>query len=317
METIAKYAYQVYKKGSFTKAAKDLYISQPSLSAAISRLEAELGFRIFDRSTIPCSLTAEGRIYMESIEEIIESENNMQKRIKELSDVDHGSIAVGGSSLASYLILSEICSEFYKKHPQIKVTLDIGNVGNSGVLWEKLDSKEIDILVTYANHDTKHMIEPIFEERLVIAMHRSMRGADKLAPLALTREEILNKSYSPEREIEDMSIFSDIEFLGFARKSDTEQRMAKMLGNYKSSRYKIQNARHSEMHYNLMCAGIGAVLTTSLAIAQKPDNEDILFFMPKSEESYRNIFLAYHFSAQSNPLIQSFIHVAKNFYSAK
>ena len=68
METVATYAYQIYKKGSFTKAAKELYISQPSLSAAISRLESDLGFRIFDRSTIPCSLTAEGRVYIESLE---------------------------------------------------------------------------------------------------------------------------------------------------------------------------------------------------------------------------------------------------------
>ena len=59
METTAKYAYQVYKKGSFSKAAKSLYISQPSLSSAISRLEGELGFRIFDRSTVPCSLRAD------------------------------------------------------------------------------------------------------------------------------------------------------------------------------------------------------------------------------------------------------------------
>ena len=75
METSAKYAYQVYKKGSFTKAAQELYVSQPSLSAAISRLEEELGFRIFDRSTIPCSLTSEGRIYIDSLEEIIEAES--------------------------------------------------------------------------------------------------------------------------------------------------------------------------------------------------------------------------------------------------
>jgi DNA-binding transcriptional LysR family regulator len=78
METVAKYAYEVYKKGSFTKAARSLYISQPSLSAAISRLEAELGFRIFDRTTIPCSLTPEGRIYIESIEEIHESETKSE-----------------------------------------------------------------------------------------------------------------------------------------------------------------------------------------------------------------------------------------------
>jgi DNA-binding transcriptional LysR family regulator len=239
----------------------------------------------------------------------------MQKRIKELSDVDHGSITIGGSSLASYLLLSEICSEFYKEHPQIKVTLDIGNVGNSGVLWEKLGNKEIDILVTYAENYTKHRIEPIFEERLVIAMHRSMPGAENLQHLTLTRDEILTKSYAPDREIEDLSIFSDVEFLGFARKSDTEQRMAKMLGSYKSSRYKIQNARHSEMHYNLMCAGVGAVLTTTLAIEQKPKDENILFFLPKSEDSHRTTFLAYHPFAESNQLLKAFVAIAKRIFS--
>lgn len=317
METIAKYAYEVYKKGSFTKAAKNLYISQPSLSAAISRLENDLGFRIFDRSTVPCSLTPQGRIYIESIEEIIEIENNMHRKIKNYSDDYNSSLSVGGSSFSSYLILSEICSKFFKSYPEISVTLDIGNIGSSHVLKEKIENNELDILVTYAGNDPNLIFEPIFEERLVIAMHKKMLGSEKLEHLKLTREEILTKSYSPDREIEDTSIFSSIDFLDFPRKSDTGRRMSKILGNYRSSRYKIENARHSEMHYNLMCAGIGAVLTNSLAIAQKPYDENILFFMPKSEESYRKIYLAYNSSSRNNQLIKNFIKVAKDIYSAK
>ena len=318
METCAKYAYQVYKNESFSKAAKALYISQPSLSAAILRLEKDLGFNIFDRSTIPISLTTEGRIYIESIEEIVESENNMRKRIRALSDVDYGSIIVGGSNYASYLIMSEICSEFYKKHPKINVTLDIGNVGSSHVLWEKLDNNEIDILITYINNNKKYIIEPLLEERLVIAMHKNMPGAKKLQHLSLTRDEILTKRYSHDREIEDMSIFNDIEFLEFDRNSDIEHRMTKLLADYKTSNYKIKNAKHSEMHYNLMCSGIGAVVTTTMGITQKPHNDnDILFFMPKGERSYRKIFLAYNPSSKENKLIKNFIKVAKDIYSLK
>ncbi|MBQ7033178.1 MAG: LysR family transcriptional regulator [Clostridia bacterium] len=316
MEIANKYAYEVYRKESFTKAAESLYISQPSLSAAISRLEKELGFRIFDRSTIPCSLTAEGRIYIECIEEIAESENNMRKRIRELSDIDHGSIIVGGSSYASYLIMSEICGQFYKTNPKITVTLDIGNVGSPQVLWEKLDTNEIDIIISYYNQHNKCVMEPLLEERLVIAMHKKMKGAKKLQHFAMTRKEFLTKTYSSDREIEDMSIFSNIEFLDFSHKSDIGQRMAKLLGDYKSSHYKIQNARHSEMHYNLMRAGIGAVVTSTLAVQQKIHEDDsILFFVPKSEESYRKIFLAYNPSSKNNPLIKSFIKIAKETYA--
>ena len=315
METVATYAYQIYKKGSFTKAAKELYISQPSLSAAISRLESDLGFRIFDRSTIPCSLTAEGRVYIESLEEILESESNMQKRIKALSGIDHGSVAVGGGSLASYLILTEICRAFHRAHPQINVTLDIGNTGSDHLLWEKLDNGELDVLVTYASPHARYVMEPLCEERMVIAMHKDMCGAEELRHLALTREEVLSQSYAAEREIEDTSIFSHIEFLEFPRKSDVSRRMAKIFGSYRTSRYKIENARHSEIHYNLMCAGIGAVLTNTLAIAQKPYDENILFFMPKSEESYRKIFLAHHAHAASNPLVRKFLEIAKSVYT--
>ena len=316
METVAKYAYEVYKKESFTKAAEALYISQPSLSAAISRLEKGLGFNIFDRSSIPLSLTAEGRIYIESIEEITESENNMRKRIRELSDIDHGSIIVGGSSYASYLIMSEICGEYYKKNPKITVTLDIGNIGSSQVLLEKLYNNEIDILITYSKQHARCVTEPLLEERMVIAMHKKMQGAKELQHLAMTREEFLTKNYSPDREIEDMSIFRNIEFLDFSRKSDVGERMARLFGDYKTSHYKIQNARHSEMHYNLMRAGIGAVVTSTLGVEQKLyEDEDILFFVPKSEDSYRKIFLAYNSSSKNNPLIKNFIKVAKEIYS--
>lgn len=316
METVAKYAYEVYKKGSFTKAATALYISQPSLSAAIARLEKEVGFNIFDRSTIPLSLTAEGRIYIESIEEIAETEKNMRRKIRELSDIDHGSIIVGGSSYASYLIMSEICSEFYKKNPKVKVTLDIGNIGSSQVLFEKIDRNEIDILITYANQYGRCISEPFLEERLVIAMHKNMKGAEKLKHLAITRSEVLSKNYSPQREIEDMSVFRDIEFLDFSHKSDIGQRMSRMLGDYKTSHYKIENARHSEMHYNLMQVGIGAVFTTTLGVKQKLyENEDILFFVPKSKDSYRKIYLTYNPSSKNNPLIKKFIEVAKGIYS--
>ena len=50
MELIQKYIYQVYKERSFSSAARSLYISQPALSAAVSRFEKEMGIKIFDRT---------------------------------------------------------------------------------------------------------------------------------------------------------------------------------------------------------------------------------------------------------------------------
>ena len=45
------YVYEVYKEMSFSKAARNLFISQPSLSAAVKKAEKQIGFPIFDRSS--------------------------------------------------------------------------------------------------------------------------------------------------------------------------------------------------------------------------------------------------------------------------
>ena len=69
------YVYEIYKERSFSKAAQNLYISQPALSSAVSKYEKSLGFLIFDRSKNPLRLTSEGKIFLESIENIINIES--------------------------------------------------------------------------------------------------------------------------------------------------------------------------------------------------------------------------------------------------
>ena len=59
-----EYIYTVYKERSFTKAAKKLFISQPSLSASVKHIEEKVGYPIFDRGTKPISLTECGRKYI-------------------------------------------------------------------------------------------------------------------------------------------------------------------------------------------------------------------------------------------------------------
>ena len=62
-----EYIYTVYKEKSFSKAAKKLFISQPSLSATVKRIEKKIGAPIFDRSTKPLTLTECGEKYIQYI----------------------------------------------------------------------------------------------------------------------------------------------------------------------------------------------------------------------------------------------------------
>ena len=58
-----EYIYEVYKEKSFSKAAAALFISQPSLSANVKRVENRIGYPIFDRSTKPLQLTEVGKLH--------------------------------------------------------------------------------------------------------------------------------------------------------------------------------------------------------------------------------------------------------------
>lgn len=277
----------------------------------MARLEKELGFNIFDRSKQPLGLTPQGRVYIESIEEIIESENNMRRKIRELSDMSYGSLTIGGQSYTSYYLMSEVCGEFYKKYPKVNVRLDIGNVGESDVLWEKLKNNELDILFSYKTH-SNYMCEAIYDERMVIAMHKNTSFPESLKQYALTWQEIVSGDYDKTKEVEDMSVFKDVQFLQFSKGSVTTRKMDELLGDYKMSPYKIVNVRHGGMHYNLMCAGIGALMTTDYHVSKAPNNsENILFFVPKSLKSYRTTYLLRNYSSDGNPIIDNFVKVAK------
>ena len=108
MNTVENYIYRVYIEKSFSKAAKLLHISQPSLSGAIAHKERELGFRIFDRSTKPISLTLQGGIYITMLTEFMESESNMRLKIDRLFNKEASLLCVGGSFTSAHFLMTHI-----------------------------------------------------------------------------------------------------------------------------------------------------------------------------------------------------------------
>ena len=82
-----EYVYQVYLEKSFSKAAEKLFISQPSLSANVKRVEQHIGYPIFDRSTKPLSLTECGAQYIKAIEKIKSIQNEFDGFVNDWGDL--------------------------------------------------------------------------------------------------------------------------------------------------------------------------------------------------------------------------------------
>ena len=93
-----EYIYTVYQEKSFSKAARKLFISQPSLSATVKRVEEHIGYPIFDRSTKPLTLTEFGKRYISSVEQIISVEHEFSSFMN-----DWGGLKTGGIDGRKYI----------------------------------------------------------------------------------------------------------------------------------------------------------------------------------------------------------------------
>lgn len=317
MEISAKYIYTVYKEKSFSAAAKVLFLSQPALSTAVSKHEHELGFRIFDRTTVPLSLTPQGKIYIESLEEIMVIENDVSRRIKEMAGATYGTIAIGGSSSASHRILSVICGEFHKKYPNIRIRLDMGGGNSAGDnLLEKLSKHTLDVVMSYFSGNPQFVAEYICDDRFWIVMHKDAPGAKEIAKYSLSRDRVLSSEKLTDDERVDVSIFSGIPFVAYRRKSMTTQQMREILGDFKTAPFEIVNTKNADMHYHLMRHGVGAVMIPEIMAKNEAHaSDELLYFLPRSPYIKRSIYLLRNADAPENPIADKFIEVAKQTFA--
>ncbi len=110
----------VAREQSFSRAAQSLHRTQPAVSQAIRRLEAELGEPLFDRSSKDGTLTAAGRVLFDFAEQMLNLRQGAHRAIKELKDLQHGKLALSANEY-TVMYLLPVLGVFRARHPHIKV----------------------------------------------------------------------------------------------------------------------------------------------------------------------------------------------------
>lgn len=313
MQQSEKYAYKVCQLRSFSKAAEKLFISQPSLSSTIKKLEKELGFKIFDRSKTPVSLTPEGQIYYEYLEETIKSETEALQRIKTLKEPVTKKLSVGGSNYISHLLLPRICGEFAKRFSDTEIRIDMGQLGTSNQLYDKLYQGTLDVMISHTCDKEKFDFVPLFEEKYIIVIRKDSPVAEKLLPYAITREEVL--SGNTDKEISDYSIFEGIPFIRYGKGGSTWKYMHKLLENCSFSNIHVSGSRSLESHYDIMLYGQDAVITTESLVSQRNEKSDeLLYFLTNTS---RPVMLIHKKGTDLSDSAKEFISIAKQLFITK
>lgn len=120
----AQYVLAILREGSFTAAARKLYVSQPSLSQTIKQLENTLGTPIFNRTSETLKLTYAGQRYVEAAQKVMVIYDNLLTEIQDMKDEIYGKLRLGVSMQRGMSLLPFVLPPFMEKYPRVEIQLE-------------------------------------------------------------------------------------------------------------------------------------------------------------------------------------------------
>lgn len=165
------YAYflKIIELGSVSKAAENLYISQPSLSKYIKRLEESLQIELFDHSSSPLRLTYAGERYLAYINDYLRLEAHLTKEFLDIKSQVKGKIVIGIGQWSASMLIPHILPSFWKQYPDIEVVL---REGLHTVLEPLIEKNQIDFCITNLPMSYKDITyEILMHEPILLAIN--------------------------------------------------------------------------------------------------------------------------------------------------
>ena len=139
-----EYFVAIVEEGSISKAAKKLFISQPTLSQFLSKLEKQMDIQLMTRGINSFSLTEAGQIYYECCKKMLLMHDDLHTRLSELKNfsLQHFKVGKNVGSSPSGLMLNKIASALSVRYPNVKVSFHQGGVK---LLHQMMANGELDI----------------------------------------------------------------------------------------------------------------------------------------------------------------------------
>ena len=139
---VLRYFLLVAKEQSFTKAAKQLNITQPTLSRQLAALEEDLGAKLFDRGGQSVTLTNEGLLLKRRALEMVDLEEKILSEFQGDSESVEGKIVIGCGEFLAVETLAKICKQFREKYPLVQFVL---HTGTADSILERMGKGLVDI----------------------------------------------------------------------------------------------------------------------------------------------------------------------------
>lgn len=168
--------HTVATSGSFTAAAQQLRVTQPTLSAQVKALEDEHGVRLFERQPRGVAPTEPGAALLAVTHQLFELVDEAEQTLSASRELKRGQLRVGADAPARVM---EALATFRRRHPAVELAVSLGN---SGQLLTAVRERRVDLAVlANVGPDPRLHIQPLQRDALVLVAARQHRWARRAA----------------------------------------------------------------------------------------------------------------------------------------
>lgn len=203
-----QYIVTTAQEKSISKAAKKLYISQPSLTLSIQNLEKELGVVLFERTRGALSLTYAGQLYYDWALNTLHSREQLGARIDDIKEQTSHQIRLGISPHRSTILLPAILPDFYAQFPKSELRIEERPTYQLRALMEE---EKLDLIIDVPQPDTLNYQNILLaQEHLVLAVPESF--IKKLPEISPEAHMITTDPSKVTNEVVNLQCFGEMPF---------------------------------------------------------------------------------------------------------
>lgn len=283
-----EYVLAIIREGGFSKAAEKLYVSQPSLSATVRRIEERLTVPIFDRTSNPIALTDAGKEYVKHALEIERMERDLEQFVSDRVNFCTGEIKIGASSLFSSFMLPRMIADFNRKYPRVSIKIFENNSKN---LMRELAAGELDLVIDNAviKSDSLFYTE-CASETILLAVPESFELGDELEPMALCASDVMaGKHLLPNKGVR-LESFISFPFVLLNSENDTGKRADLLFKKHLLSPKVLFRLDQQITAYNISSSGLGLSFVSDTLVKNMEPSSSMRYFRLEDAEISRSIY---------------------------
>ena len=290
---------RIVKNKSFSQTAKELYLTQPTVSSYISSLEADLGMQLFTRTTKEVHTTSEGeQIYLYA-KDIVNLSNKIRNAFKEESKDDVNEIVISSSSIPGQYLLPGMLANFSKRHPNTEFR--VHETDSNGAVTDVAEHRaDIGFCGTIIPK-TACTFLPFYEDELILITPNT-------------------PYYRKMQENNDLTFLAKADFVMREQGSGTKQEAMKILqkNGLKLEEIKVV-ARFGNTGAVLLSVkeGVGVAVVSKLAARSEIKNNEILSFPLQEGGYFRKIYMVSNSNYPLSKRAKSFVQMIQNLVEKK